>query len=160
MKDGQKINSEKVLLAMGRPPSTKGLGLETAGVEIAKSGHVVVDEYQNTTSKGIYAVGDITVCPALTPVAVRAGRILSERLFNNCTDLKMDYDLVPTTIFSHPPIGTVGLSEEDAIKAYGKENVSAYKSSFVNMFYGLMPPDSTNPERPKSMFKLITHHEK
>jgi len=159
LQSGQKINSEKVLLAMGRPPSTKGLGLETTGVEIAKSGHVVVDEFQNTNQQGVYAVGDVTVCPALTPVAVRAGRILSERLFNNRTDLKMDYDLVPTTIFSHPPIGTVGLSEENAVKAFGKENVSAYKSSFVNMFYGLMPPDSKSPERPKSMFKLITHHE-
>lgn len=158
LESGEKIHSEKVLLAMGRPPSTKDLGLEKAGVETTKSGHVKVDEFQNTSQKGIYAIGDVTLAPALTPVAVRSGRILSERLFNGQENLKCDYDHVPTVIFSHPPIGTVGLSEESAIKTYGAENISSYKSEFTNMFYSLMEP--SNPKRPKSLFKLICHKEK
>jgi glutathione reductase (NADPH) len=100
------------------------------------------------------------LAPALTPVAVRSGRILSERLFNGKENLKCDYEHIPTVIFSHPPIGTVGLSEELAIKEYGADNISSYKSEFTNMFYSLMEPNSKNPERPKSLFKLICHKEK
>lgn len=79
----------------------------------------MVDEYQNTTVPGVYAIGDVTNQLTLTPVAIRAGRILSERLFNGRSNLKMSYENVATVIFSHPPIGTVGLSEEDAKKKHG-----------------------------------------
>lgn len=85
----------------------------------------------------MYAIGDVTGCAALTPVAIRSGRMLSERLFNGKPSLKMRYQNIPTVIFSHPPIGTVGLSEEDAKKKYGETNIVVYKSSFVNMFYAL-----------------------
>ena len=76
---------------------------------------------------------------------MRAGRILSERLFNNRNSLKMDYTNISTVIFSHPPIGTVGMSEMDALKMYGKDRVRIYTSKFVNMFYSLMPADKPRP---------------
>ena len=88
----------------------------------------MTDEFQNTTQKGVYAIGDVTKGVSLTPVAVRAGRILSERLFNNRPTLKMDYENVATVVFSHPTIGTVGLSAESAQAKYGAENVKVYTS--------------------------------
>ena len=88
----------------------------------------MTDEYQNTAQHGVYALGDVTRGVSLTPVAVRAGRILSERLFNNRPTLKMDYNNVATVVFSHPTIGTVGLSEDLAVKKFGKESVKVYKS--------------------------------
>ena len=93
-----------------------------------KSGHIKIDEFSNTTQKGVYAIGDVVKKISLTPVAVRAGRILSERLFNNRPTLKMNYENVATVVFSHPPLGTVGLSGEDAVKKYGEEKVKVYTS--------------------------------
>lgn len=87
---------------------------------------------------------------------MRAGRILSERLFNNRPTLKMNYDNVATVVFSHPPIGTVGLSAELAQAKFGNDNVRVYKSQFVNMLYSLMP---TSDHRPQSHFKLVTNIE-
>ena len=156
LKSGDSIKAEKVLVAMGRPPCTSDLGLEHTKVQTS-GGYVTVDPYQNTHQPGVYALGDVTKAPALTPVAVRAGRILSERLFNGKTDLKADYENVPTVIFSHPTIGTCGLSEQAARKQFGSDSVKAYKSEFVNMFYGLMDPKG---HRPKSLFKIITNKEK
>lgn len=78
-----------------------------------------MDEFQNTNIPGIYAIGDVTAQVSLTPVAIRQGRIVSERIFNNKPDLKMCYDNIATVIFSHPPIGTVGLTEEAAVKKWG-----------------------------------------
>ena len=112
----------------------------------------MVDEYQNTSVYGVYAIGDVTGCIALTPVAVRSGRILSERLFNGKTKLKMLYSNIPTVIFSHPPIGTVGLSEEEAQKIHGETNVIVYKSSFVNMFYSLASDEKL---KQPSYYKII-----
>ena len=106
----------------------------------------------------MYAVGDVIKGGvSLTPVAVRSGRILSERLFNNRPTLKMNYDNVATVVFSHPPIGSIGLSAENAIKEYGEESVKVYNSKFANMFYGLIPPEGNH--RPQSMFKLVTRIE-
>ena len=87
------------------------MGLAQVGIELEKNGAVKVDEYQNTNVPGIYAIGDVTNNIQLTPVAVKAGRIVSERIFNNRTDLKMNYNDIATVIFSHPPIGMVGLTE-------------------------------------------------
>ena len=106
----------------------------------------------------MYAIGDVTKGVSLTPVAVRAGRILSERLFNNRPTLKMNYENVATVVFTHPPLGTVGLSEKDAKERFGEESVKVYKSQFVNMHYGLVPPDGS-VHRPQSYFKLVTHFE-
>jgi len=93
-----------------------------------------VDAYQNTNVPGMYAVGDITGQLELTPVAVAAGRRLSERLFNDKPDERLDYENVPTVIFSHPPIGTVGLTEPQARERHGDEAVTVYQASFVAMY--------------------------
>lgn len=91
-------------------------------------GNIVVDDFENTDAKGVYALGDVTGKLNLTPVAVKAGRILSERLFNGKSDWKMDYTNVPSVIFAHPPIGSVGLSEQKAVQKYGIDNIKIYKS--------------------------------
>ncbi|WP_248789031.1 FAD-dependent oxidoreductase, partial [Escherichia coli] len=102
---------------------------------VNEQGYDKVDAYQNTNVEGIYAVGDIIEHGIqLTPVAVAAVRRLSERLFNNKPNEHLDYNLVPSVIFSHPPIGTVGLSEEEAVKGYGINAVKVYKSSFTPMY--------------------------
>ena len=134
--DGQSdVTVDCVIWAAGRVPATDTIGLENAGVETNERGYVKVDKYQNTNVKGIYAVGDIIENGIeLTPVAVAAGRRLSERLFNNKPTEHLDYNLVPTVVFSHPPIGTVGLTEPQAIEQYGAENVKVYKSSFTAMY--------------------------
>ncbi|XOV79953.1 MAG: glutathione-disulfide reductase [Aestuariibacter sp.] len=132
--NGQSLNVDKVIWAIGRVPSTDKLALENVGVELNEKGYIKVDEYQNTSVRGIYALGDNIGKIELTPVAVKAGRLLSERLFNGQTNAKMDYELVPTVVFSHPPIGTIGLTEEQAIERHGKDNIKVYNSSFAAMY--------------------------
>jgi len=115
MEDGEVLEAEKILSAIGRPPNFDHLNLEAAGV-IHDGKKVIVDDFSNTNVAGIYALGDVIDKVNLTPAAVRCGRILSERLFNGKTTLRMNYDNIATIVFSHPPIGTVGLSQEDAEK--------------------------------------------
>lgn len=110
LKSGESITCNKCLVAVGRPPNVEPLALQNTGVQVAK-GAIVVDEFQNTTVPGVYAIGDVTNNVTLTPVAIRAGRCLVERIFNNRSDLKVNYNNIATVIFSHPPIGTVGMSE-------------------------------------------------
>ncbi|WP_233112786.1 glutathione-disulfide reductase [Aggregatibacter actinomycetemcomitans] len=132
--DGE-IIVDCLVWTIGRDPATDKIGLENIGVETNDRGFIKVDKYQNTNVPGIYAVGDIIDGGIeLTPVAVAAGRRLSERLFNNKPNEYLDYNLVPTVVFSHPPIGTVGLTEPQAIEQYGAENVKVYKSSFTPMY--------------------------
>ncbi|MCC2617193.1 glutathione-disulfide reductase [Aestuariibacter halophilus] len=131
---GTSIETDCLIWAIGRAPATDNLNLEAVGVERDNRGHVIVDEYSNTSVDGIYALGDILGKVDLTPVAVKAGRLLSERLFNGQTDAKMDYELIPTVVFSHPPIGTIGLSEPEAQEQYGHEEVKVYRSSFGAMY--------------------------
>ena len=114
LKDGTTIKADKCLVALGRPPNIEPLKLENTDIKVEKNA-IVVDECQNTTVEGVYAIGDVTNQVTLTPVAIRAGRIVSERVFNGRTGLKMSYDNIATVIFSHPPIGTCGIKEEDAI---------------------------------------------
>ena len=97
-------------------------------------GYIPVDTFQNTNVPGIYAVGDNTGAVELTPVAVAAGRRLSERLFNNKPQEHLDYNNIPTVVFSHPPIGTVGLTEEQARAQFGADQVKVYTSSFTAMY--------------------------
>ncbi|MDV5171884.1 glutathione-disulfide reductase [Photobacterium rosenbergii] len=133
--NGESHNTDVLIWAIGRNPTTDKINLAATGVETNDRGYIKVDEYQRTNVDGIYCVGDIMEGGIeLTPVAVKAGRQLSERLFNNKPDAKMDYKLVPTVVFSHPPIGTIGLSEPEAIAQYGEENVKVYKSGFTAMY--------------------------
>lgn len=145
------IIADKVLYAVGRPPLVDNLKLENTGVKIEK-GAVVVDDFQNTTAEGVYAIGDVTDKFTLTPVAIRAGRILSERLFNNKPNLKMLYKNIATVIFSHPPIGLIGMGEEEAVKEHGETKVVVYKSTFINMFYS---PVKIQEHKKPCLFKLI-----
>ena len=148
--DGSGHTASQVIWATGRRPNVDGLELEKAGVALNERGFIQVDEYQNTVVDGIYALGDVTGEKELTPVAIKAGRTLSERLFNGKVSAKMDYTTIPTVVFSHPAIGTVGLTEEEAIKEYGQDHIKVYKSSFASMYSAV-----TN-HRQESRFKLIT----
>uniref|UniRef100_A0A9J7Y298 Glutathione reductase, mitochondrial n=1 Tax=Cyprinus carpio carpio TaxID=630221 RepID=A0A9J7Y298_CYPCA len=107
------------------------------GVKLDEREHIVVDEFQNTTRAGVYAVGDVCGRALLTPVAIAAGRKLAHRLFEGKADSKIDYNNIPTVVFSHPPIGTVGLTEDEAIKTWGKDNVKVYTTSFTPMYYAI-----------------------
>lgn len=156
LKDGTELQAERILSAMGRPPNVDPLKVENAGVTISNKGAVVVDDFQNTNVPGIYAIGDVIDKSNLTPVAIRAGRILSERLFNNKPQLKMSYDNIATVIFSHPPIASVGITEEECKQKYGDENTVCHKSTFTNMFYSLA---SSDEKKHKTMMKLICRKE-
>ncbi len=135
LEDGREQTIDCLIWAIGREPTTDKINLQAAGVEANERGFIKVDKYQNTNVPGIYAVGDIIEGGIeLTPVAVAAGRRLSERLFNHKPNEHLDYNLVPSVVFSHPPIGTVGLTEPQAIEQYGAENVKVYKSSFTSMY--------------------------
>ncbi len=143
---GQVGPVDEVIWAIGREPMTDNLNLAAAGVELDSYGFIKTDDYQNTSVPNIYAVGDNTGRIALTPVAVAAGRRLSERLFNNKPDERLDYDNVPTVVFSHPPIGTVGLSEPEARAQYG-DSVKVYTSNFTAMYTAMA--DHRQPTRMK-----------
>jgi glutathione reductase (NADPH) len=128
---GQEISADLVMYATGRGPNTRGLGLDAVGVKTNERGAVVVDEWQKTTVPSIYAVGDVTDRLNLTPVAIGEGRCIAETLFNK-NPMKMDHADVPTAVFSNPPIGTVGLTEEEARRQYG-DDVDIYASRFRPM---------------------------
>jgi glutathione reductase (NADPH) len=133
LENGRTHTVDCLIWAVGRRADTTGLCPEAAGVELDANGGITVDKYQNTNVKGIYAVGDITGLLNLTPVAVAAGRRLSERLFNGKPDEHLDYENVPTVLFSHPPIGTVGLTEPEARMQFGDAHVKVYQTTFTAM---------------------------
>ncbi|WP_410472618.1 glutathione-disulfide reductase [Faucicola mancuniensis] len=132
--DGRTLTVDCLIWAIGREPATDNINLDKAGVAVNDKGYIKVDKFQNTNVPNIYAVGDIIENGVqLTPVAVASGRRLSERLFNNKPNEHLDYNLIPTVVFSHPPIGTIGLTEEQARAEFG-ENVKIYQSSFTPMY--------------------------
>ncbi len=126
---------DTVIWAVGRGANTQSLNLESAGVEAERNGIVPTDEFQNTNVPGIYAIGDITGRTPLTPVAIAAGRRLADRLFANQPDSRVDYDNIPSVVFSHPPVATVGLTEAQARQRH--ERVRIYKTDFTPMRYAL-----------------------
>jgi len=125
---------DHVLWAIGRLPNVANLNLKEIGVHCNDRGFITTDEYQQTNVENVYAIGDVTGRAPLTPVAIAAGRRLADRLFNNQAERKLDYSNIPTVMFSHPPIGTVGLTEAEARKKYG-DAVKVYTSSFTPMKY-------------------------
>lgn len=139
---------EKLVWAIGREPATDNINLDLAGVELNEQGFIVTDKYQNTNIEGVYAVGDNTGRAQLTPVAVAAGRRLCERLFNNKPDEHLDYSGIATVVFSHPVIGTVGLTEAEAVEQYGEDNITVYNSQFTAL-YQAMTEDYRDPTRMK-----------
>ncbi|TLU65681.1 glutathione-disulfide reductase [Thalassotalea litorea] len=134
LENGKEFNVDSVIWAIGREPATDNIGLENAGIEANEKGYIETDKYQNTDINNIYAVGDNTGRAQLTPVAVAAGRRLSERLFNNKTDEHLDYSLIPTVVFSHPTIGTIGLTEQQAKEQFGEDDIKIYTSQFTSMY--------------------------
>jgi glutathione reductase (NADPH) len=125
-----------VLWAIGRTPNVAGLDLKNAGVAQDECRFVITDAFQNTNVAGIYAIGDVTGRAQLTPVAIAAGRRLSDRLFGGKADRRLDYNLIPTVVFTHPPIGTVGASEAEARAQYG-DSVKVYIADFTPMYHAL-----------------------
>lgn len=148
--DGRRYGPVDCLLwAVGRAPNTAELGLEKAGVDVDDNGFVTVDKYQTTNVEHIFALGDVTDRVALTPVAIAAGRRLADRLYGGMEGRHLDYRLIPTVIFSHPPLGTIGLDEVNARAKYG-DSIKVYESDFTGMFYAL------GDNRQRTVMKLVT----
>jgi len=148
--DGRHFGGFDTLLwAIGRVPNTDGLGLGDLGVLTDEAGFIPVDAFQDSNVENIHAIGDVTGRAALTPVAIAAGRRLADRLFGGMPDRRLDYDSIPTVIFSHPPIGTVGLSEPEAHARHG-DAVRIYESRFTPMYHAL-----TERKAPAAV-KLVT----
>ncbi|WP_334177741.1 glutathione-disulfide reductase [Pseudoxanthomonas sp.] len=137
-----------VIFATGRRATTRDMGLESAGVTLDAKGFVQVDERQDTRVAGIHAVGDVTGQAALTPVAIAAARRLMDRLFGGQADARLDYTQIPTVVFSHPPVGRVGLTEAEARERHG-DAVTVLTARFRPMLHAL----ADTPQR--SLFKLV-----
>ncbi|MGV8940843.1 MAG: glutathione-disulfide reductase [Lysobacter sp.] len=138
---------DKVMFATGRRPNTASLGLDAAGILTDEQGYVVVDERHATNIDNVFAVGDVTRDPALTPVAIAAARRLMDRLYGG-RDAPLDRDHIPSVVFSHPPIGMVGLTEHAARARHG-DGVTTVRASFRSMLHAL----ADSPQR--SLFKLV-----
>jgi len=148
--DGRALGPfDSLIWAVGRVPATLGLGLEALQVKLDAGGHIVVDAFQRTSVENLYAIGEVTPHTALTPVAIAAGRRLSDRLFGGQSDRKLDYENIPTVVFSHPPIGTVGLSEQQARARHG-DAVKIFQTSFVPMYHVF------TARKPRVAMKLVT----
>jgi glutathione reductase (NADPH) len=141
---------DTVIWAVGRVPATGDLDIATTGATTDESGHLTTDGYQETSVEGLYAVGDVTGRAALTPVAIAAGRRLADRLYGGDSDRHQDYETIPTVVFTHPPIGTVGLSE-DAARAQHGDQVQVFTSRFTPMYHALTPD-----RRMPAAMKLVT----
>lgn len=130
-----------VIWAIGRNAKVEGLGLEEAGITLNPMGAIDVDEYQNVggATPGLLAVGDVTGVHMLTPVAIAAGRKLADRLFGGKPEAKQDFDNISTVVFSHPPCGSVGMSEAEARQRFGSDQVKVYESIFNDLYYSMMP---------------------
>lgn len=139
-----------LIWAVGRTPNTSGLGLEAAGVDTDDRGFIPTNAYQETNVPGVFALGDVTGREALTPVAIAAGRRLADRLYGGMQGRHLDYNNIATVVFSHPPIGTIGMTEPQAKAHYGEQAIKVYTSSFVPMYYALME------RKVRARMKLIT----
>ncbi|RZV34878.1 MAG: glutathione-disulfide reductase [Chromatiales bacterium] len=140
---------DAVLWAIGRSPNTETLDANKAGVEQDSRGFIPTDKFQQTNVESVFALGDVTGRAALTPVAIAAGRRLADRLYGGMDGRHLEYDLIPTVVFSHPTIGTIGLTEEEARAEYG-DDVKVYLSGFIGMYYAL------GTDKQRSAMKLIT----
>lgn len=149
-------DADVVIMATGRSPLVHSLGLQDVGVQQQVGGYIEVNEYSETSVDGVYAVGDVCGNVELTPMAIAAGRRLADRLFSANPDHKyamVSYENVPTVVFSHPPIGTIGLTEDEAIERYGEKSIKIYRSKFSNLYYGPFQIDQS--EKPKTCMKLV-----
>jgi glutathione reductase (NADPH) len=148
--DGRRLGPlDSMIWAVGRTPNTESLALERAAVRRDAGGFVPTDDYQNTNAEGIYAIGDVTGRMPLTPVAIAAGRRLADRLFGGAPGRHLEYEMIPTVIFGHPPIGSVGLSEQQARERHG-EAVRIHTSAFVPLYHAM------TVRKPRTHMKLVT----
>jgi glutathione reductase (NADPH) len=138
-----------VIWAIGRTPNTDALDIEQSGVKLDDEGHILVDAFQNASVAGVYALGDVTGRWQLTPVAIAAGRKLADRLFGGEPEARLEYENIPTVVFSHPPMGTVGLTEDQAHELYGQSGVRIYSSRFVSLFHAV------TEAKPATVVKLV-----
>jgi glutathione reductase (NADPH) len=141
---------DSVVWAIGREPIVADIGLDRAGVRLDNAGFIAVDRYQQTSVPGVYAIGDVTGQAQLTPVAIAAGRRLADRVWGGMPERHLDYSNIPSVVFSHPPIGTVGLSETQAVERYGASAVKVYSAGFVPMYHAL------TTRKPRAEMKLVT----
>lgn len=151
--EGKLEGVDHLIWAIGRTPATKDLGLDKAGVESNEKGHIIADDYQNTNVENIYALGDVCGKAELTPVAIAAGRRLSERLFGpeQFRTAHLNYSNIPSVVFAHPEVGSIGLTQPEAEEKYGKENLKIYSTNFTAMYYSMMDPEEKGPTK----YKLI-----
>ena len=168
LNNGEDLAPADVLLwAVGRTPNTAELGAREVGIELDSAGHIVADPFQNTNVQGVYALGDVAGKALLTPVAIAAGRRLAHRLFDNKTNLKLDYDNIPSVVFSHPPVslkaiefdennppsfiqvGSIGLTEKEATEKFGNDDVTVYESKFTPLYH------SMTSRKPQTVMKLV-----
>jgi glutathione reductase (NADPH) len=150
LNNGMNLEADVVMFAVGRRPHTEGLGLEAAGVRTNEVGAVLVDEYSRTSAPSVWAVGDVTDRINLTPVAIREAAAFAETEFRGAPT-RFDHELIPTAVFSQPPIGTVGMTEAEARRAHGQ--VDIYLSRFRPMKYAFTGADE------RCLMKLIVHPE-
>jgi len=155
--DGIRVTSQQgdvidgfdaVIFAIGRSPATSDLGLEAVGIAVDERGYIPVDKFQQTSVPGIFAIGDVTGQAELTPVAIAAGRRMADRLYDKQEGRHLEYDLIPTVVFSHPPMATVGLTEVQARSKYG-DDVSIYQTAFTAMY------NAFTSHKSKTAMKLI-----
>ncbi|XP_062521558.1 glutathione reductase, mitochondrial-like [Corticium candelabrum] len=139
-----------VIWAIGRAPNTD-IGLEHVDVKLDSKGNIRVDNFQNTTARNIYALGDVAGKYLLTPVAVAAGRQLALRIFGHDSSARLEYENIPTVVFSHPPIGTIGMTQDEAVAKYGKDKLSIYYSRTQSMYF------SVTERKERTVMKLICH---
>jgi glutathione reductase (NADPH) len=140
---------DTLIWAIGRQPNSAGLGLEAIGLRPEPGGVIPTDAFQETVVRGVYAIGDVTGRFELTPVAIAAGRRLADRLFGGQTARHLPYENIPTVLFTHPPIGTVGLSEQAAVERYGAEQIRIYETGFTPMYYAF------GERQPRCFMKLV-----
>ncbi|KAJ3290130.1 hypothetical protein HDU79_003493 [Rhizoclosmatium sp. JEL0117] len=142
---------EEFLWAVGREPNVEPLNLGSTGVTLNKDGYIIVNEYQDTVVEGIHALGDVCGVAQLTPVAIAAGRRLSDRLFGGKVGSKLDYSNIPSVIFSHPTAGSIGLTEEEARAKY--DQIKIYRTRFTQMHYAMT--ENYGDNKPPTMYKLV-----
>ena len=145
--DDNEMMTDAVMYATGRKANTANIGLEELGVKMKPNGEIIVDEYYKSNVDNIFAVGDVTGGMQLTPIAIKEGAALTATQFND-TPTFVNYDHIPTAIFSQPPIGTVGLSEEDAQEKYG-DDLKVFRSEYKSMRFTLSGRDE------RSLIKML-----
>lgn len=128
------LHADTLVWAIGRDPNTDALNLTAANIAPNADGTIPTDAYQNTSAPGIYVIGDVTERFHLTPVAIAAGRRLADRLFGQQPERRLPYENIPSVVFSHPPVGTIGLTEEDARERHG-DAVRVYQTRFRPMYH-------------------------